>query len=197
MRAQALKDILVKCKPFWGMVYFAGMLFLTHYAWKYSFTESLQTGGVPQIWLWQTFDCSLFFDNCVDYLVSIVDWTFADVFGIEGYRILGHHFYILEPSRSVIGIVWGCTGLKQLFIMTTMILCYPYGHKQKWWAILVFGALVLLVNIFRLEVLFYHTMQNPSDFEQWHEGSKYVVYAIMFGFWIVWEEIVRKHAAGN
>lgn len=197
MNVSFLKAYFEKLKPYWGIFYFAGMLLLTHYAWKYSFSESLAMGGPPQIWLWHTFDCSQFFDTCVNALVEIIDWTFGDFFGIEGYKILGNRFYILEPVRSIIGIVWSCTGMKQLFIMTLMIACYPYAHKHKWWAILLFGALVLLVNVIRLEVLFYHTMQTPSDFTTWHEGSKYVVYAIMFCFWLAWEEIVKKHAPSN
>jgi hypothetical protein len=56
-----LKDTWAKLSPFWGMFYFAAMLLITHFAWKYSFSESLQMGGAPQVWLWQTFDCSAFF----------------------------------------------------------------------------------------------------------------------------------------
>lgn len=179
------------------MFYFAGMLLLTHYAWKYSFTESLQMGGAPQVWLWQTFDCTQFFDTCVDYLCDIVDWAFADVFGVNGYEILGHRFYILEPVRSVIIIVWSCTGLKQLFIFTTMLLFYPYGHKHKCWAIPAFGAIILLLNVVRLLILFYHVKNVPADFDMWHEGSKYIFYAIMFGLWVFWEDIVRKYATRN
>lgn len=192
-----LKDLVLKLKPYWGMFYFAGMLLLTHYAWKYSFTESLQMGGAPQVWLWQTFDCTQFFDACVDYLCKIIDWVFADVFGVADYDIMAHRFYILEPARFVIGIVWSCTGLKQLFIFTVMLLFYPYGHKQKCWAIPAFGVVILLLNIVRLLVLLYHVKHVPSDFDLWHEGSKYVFYAIMFGMWVLWEDIVRKYATRN
>ena len=197
MKNALLKDFVLKLKPFWGMFYFAGMLLLTHYAWKYSFTESLQMGGAPQVWLWQTFDCTQFFDTCVGYLCDIVDWAFADVFGVNGYEILGHRFYILEPVRSVILIVWSCTGLKQLFIFTTMLLFYPYGHKHKCWAIPAFGAIILLLNVVRLLILFYHVKNVPADFDMWHEGSKYIFYAIMFGLWVFWEDIVRKYATRN
>lgn len=197
MKNALLKDFVLKLKPFWGMFYFAGMLLLTHYAWKYSFTESLQMGGAPQVWLWQTFDCTQFFDTCVGYLCDIVDWAFADVFSVNGYEILGHRFYILEPVRSVIIIVWSCTGLKQLFIFTTMLLFYPYGHKHKCWAIPAFGAIILLLNVVRLLILFYHVKNVPADFDMWHEGSKYIFYAIMFGLWVFWEDIVRKYATRN
>ncbi|MEE1183479.1 MAG: exosortase/archaeosortase family protein [Paludibacteraceae bacterium] len=197
MKNALLKDFVLKLKPFWGMFYFAGMLFVTHYAWKYSFTESLQMGGAPQVWLWQAIDCTRFFDTCVGYICDIIDWFFANVFGVDGYEIYGHRFYILEPVRSLISIVWSCTGLKQLFIFTTMLLCYPYGHKHKCWAIPAFGVVVLLLNLIRLMVLFYHVKNVPSDFEMWHEGSKYIFYAIMFGLWVLWEDIVRKYATRN
>lgn len=195
MKKSSLNELMCKVKPYWGVFYFAAMLLITHYAWKYSFSESLQMGGAPQIWLWQTFDCSAFFDKCVDYVCAAINWVFSDVFGVDGYQIYGHRFYILEPVRYVIGIVWSCTGLKQLFIFTMMLLLYPRGHKQKIWAIPAFGVLVLLLNLIRLMVLFYHVKQVPADFDLWHEGSKYVFYAVLFGLWIFWENIVNKYAS--
>lgn len=197
MNLSVLKSFLEKLKPYWGMFYFAGMLLLTHFAWKYSFTEGLQMGGAPQVWLWQAIDCTQFFDSCVDAICSSLDWIFSQVLGMDGYQIFGHRFYITEPVRSVVSIVWSCTGIKQLFIFTTMLLCYPYAHKHKLWAIPAFGVVILLINLLRLVVLFSHIKTTPADFEMWHEGSKYVFYAIMFGFWILWEEIVRKYASRN
>lgn len=195
MDVMIFKDVINKLKPYWGMFYFAALLLITHYAWKYSFTESLAMGGAPQIWLWQTFDCTQFFDVCVDYICTAIDWVLSQVVGLDGYRIIGHRFYIVEPVRSVVGIVWSCTGLKQLFIFTMMLLCYPYGHKHKLWAIPAFGMLVLFLNLVRLLVLFCHIKSNPADFDMWHEGSKYVFYAVLFGFWILWENIVNKYAS--
>lgn len=188
-----IRDTWEKLAPFWGMFYFAALLLVTHFAWKYSFSESLQMGGAPQIWLWQTFDCSAFFDKCVDMECQLMDWLLKDVFGVEGYYLRYHRFYNLEPARSVVAIVWSCSGMKQLFIFTTMLLLYPYGHKHKLWAIPSFGMVMLLLNLVRLLVILLHTKQNPADFELWHEGSKYVFYAIMFGFWVLWEDIVKKY----
>ena len=112
-------------------------------------------------------------------------------------EIFGNRFYITEPTRSVISIVWSCSGMKQLFIFTTMLLLYPFAHKHKLWAIPSFGFVILLLNLIRLMVLFNHMKTNPEDFEAWHEGSKYVFYAIMFGLWILWEEFVRRYAPRN
>lgn len=183
--------------PYWGMFYFAAMLLVTHFVWKYSFTESLAMGGPPQIWLWQTFDCSQFFDSCVKCIVGSMDWLYTNVFGVEGYEIYGNRFYIMEPIRSIVSIVWSCSGMKQLFIFTTMLLLYPFGHKHKLWAIPAFGFVIMLLNVIRLLLLVNHMKTNPEDFEMWHEGSKYVFYAIMFGLWILWEEIIRKYAPRN
>jgi exosortase/archaeosortase family protein len=183
--------------PYWGMFYFAAMLLVTHFVWKYSFTESLAMGGPPQIWLWQTIDCSQFFDSCVKCIVGSMDWLYTNVFGVEGYEIYGNRFYIMEPIRSIVSIVWSCSGMKQLFIFTAMLLLYPFGHKHKLWAIPAFGFVIMLLNVIRLLLLVNHMRTNPEDFEMWHEGSKYVFYAIMFGLWILWEEIIRKYAPRN
>jgi exosortase/archaeosortase family protein len=116
---------------------------------------------------------------------------------IDGYTLRGHRFYNEFPARSVVSIVWSCSGMKQLFIFTTMLLFYPYGCKHKLWAIPVFGIIILALNLVRLMVLLYHTQHVPADFDLWHEGSKYVFYAIMFGIWILWEDIVKKYAPRN
>lgn len=190
-----IKETWAKLAPFWGMFYFAALLLLTHFAWKYSFSESLRMGGEAQVWLWQTFDCTAFFNKIADIQCQFIDWMFKDVFGIDGYTLRGHRFYNVLPERSVVGIVWSCSGMKQLFIFTVMLLFYPYGHKHKLWAIPVFGLIMWLLNMVRLMVLLYHTQQVPADFELWHEGSKYVFYAIMFGCWVFWEDIVKKYAS--
>lgn len=192
-----IKETWAKLAPFWGMFYFAALLLLTHFAWKYSFSESLRMGGEAQVWLWQTFDCTAFFNKIADIQCQFIDWMFKDVFGIDGYTLRGHRFYNVLPERSVVGIVWSCSGMKQLFIFTVMLLFYPYGHKHKLWAIPVFGLFMWLLNMVRLMVLLYHTQQVPADFELWHEGSKYVFYAIMFGCWVFWEDIVKKYASCN
>lgn len=192
MKKESLCQLLQKLTPYWGMFYFALMLFATHFIWKYSFTESLSMGGAPQIWLWQWLDCSYFFDACVDIICRVLDWFFSSVLGIEGYVMQGHRFYMIEPVRSVIAIVWSCTGMKQLFIFTAMLLFYPRAHVHKLWAMPTFGAVVLLLNMVRLAVLLYHTKQAPEDFASWHEASKYVFYAFMFAMWVIWEEIASK-----
>ncbi len=197
MNISFLKTYLEKLKPYWGMFYFAGILLLTHYVWKYSFTEGLQMGGAPQVWLWQAIDCTQFFDTCVRGICTVLDGFMSQVLGMDGYQLFGPRFYLIEPARSVVSIVWSCTGLKQLFVFTMMLLCYPYAHKQKLWAIPTFGVVILLINLIRLTILICHIKTTPADFDAWHEASKYVFYAIMFGLWILWEEIVKKHAPRN
>ena len=184
--------LIQKLTPYWGMFYFAFMLIATHFIWKWSFTESLSMGGAPQIWLWQWLDCSAFFDGLVDVICRFIDWCFSKVLGIDGYMVYNHHFYAFEPVRTMVSIVWSCTGMKQLFIFTMMLLCYPKAHVHKLWAIPAFGAVIFALNIVRLMVLLNHNRVAPQDFAMWHEGSKYVFYAIMFGLWVLWEEISLK-----
>lgn len=187
-----LDKIVQKIAPFKGMIYFACMLLLTHFAWKYSFTESLSRGGAPQVWLWQWLDCSAFFDTLVDGLCVSIDWVMTNVLQIEGYVLRGHRFYCIEPMRSSVDIVWSCTGMKQLFVFTTMLLCYPFAHRQKLWAVPTFAVVILLINWVRLLLLLLCAKANPYEFEPWHEASKYIVYALLFVLWITWENWALK-----
>ncbi len=187
-----LNKILEKLAPFKGMIYFAGMLLLTHFVWKYSFTESLSMGGAPQIWLWQWLDCSAFFETLVEGLCVSIDWFLSHVLNIDGYMLIGHRFHCYEPIRSSVDIVWSCSGLKQLFVFTTMLLCYPYAHRKKLWAIPAFGVVVLIINWIRLVLLLLVAKNNPYEFEPWHEASKYIVYALLFALWVTWENLAQK-----
>ncbi len=88
-----------------------------------------------------------------------------------------------------INIIWGCTGVKQLYIFFFVILF----SQGIWWKRLIYffmGSLVLLFfNVLRISTVILAMKPYPGSFELLHDlVFKYLFYGIIFLLWILWEE---------
>ena len=62
---EKIKNLLKKYSDLKGVVYFIVILLTTHFLWKFSFIEGRDLHGLPQIFLWRTYDLSFIFNNTV------------------------------------------------------------------------------------------------------------------------------------
>jgi len=110
------------------------------------------------------------------------------------YDILGMHVKIkglslvFENSESI-SIVWGCSGFKQMFIFTAIML-FSYGSwKHKLWFIPSGIVLCYFLNVFRVVVLALIAYNYSDMLDFFHTYVfKYAFYCIIFLFWIFWNE---------
>lgn len=187
---EKIKDLLKKYSYLKGVAYFIIILLVSHYLWKFSFIEGKDLRGLPQIFLWRNFDLSYIFNNAVGFLSSQVYWLIHDVFNMD-VVMLKNSVYLKEIS-SLVKIVWSCSGLKQIFVFLCIITFYPGSEKHKLWFIPLGILLIWVLNVIRISSLIGLFESFPNHFDLFHELSKYVFYFIIFMFWVVWEEKIRK-----
>lgn len=187
---EKIKNLLKKYSYLKGVTYFVIILLAAHFLWKFSFIEGKDLSGLPQIFLWRSYDLSFIFNTAVEFLSSQVKWLVHDVFNMD-VVVLKNSIYLKEIS-SLVKIVWSCSGLKQIFVFFCIIAFYPGGGKQKLWFIPLGILLVWIVNVIRISSLIGLFESFPNNFELFHELSKYVFYFIIFMFWVFWEEKIRK-----
>jgi exosortase/archaeosortase family protein len=94
-----------------------------------------------------------------------------------------------QSHGPAINVVWGCTGVKQLYILFFVILF----SRGIWWKRLIYfftGCVVLLLfNVIRITVVVLFIKHDPDSFELLHDFVfKYLFYGLIFLLWMLWEE---------
>lgn len=88
-----------------------------------------------------------------------------------------------------INIVWGCTGVKQIYVFFLVMLFCKGNWRRRFVYFLLGVALLLLFNIIRISCVLIMLRYYPTSFEFLHDGLfKYLFYGIMFLLWMLWEE---------
>ena len=187
---EKIKEIIKKFAYLKGVIYFVVILLAAHYLWKFSFIEGKDLRGLPQIFLWRNFDVSYIFNLAVETLTSQVYYITHDVFNMDVLS-LKNAFYVKEVE-SLVKVVWSCSGIKQMFVFFCIIAFYPGSEKHKLWFIPVGLLLIWILNVLRISSLVGVFAQFKDTFDFAHEISKYIFYFIIFMFWVLWEEKIRK-----
>lgn len=174
-----------------SILYFLGLLFLFHFSWKiaidgdmdstcmYLFGKDITPGWFHTVCCWLTSAASGFihlFPNTQDLITGDTSMKF--------------------PNGGItINIIWGCTGIKQLFIFCGIMIfyrCYPFRKYQwnKLWFILAGCILLTVYNVIRIGSIVMLTNGHPERFDSLHDGIfRYIYYTIIFLLWVMWEEI--------
>ena len=102
---------------------------------------------------------------------------------------LNHSTVFEFANRQSSEIAWGCTGIKQAFIFTCILLSSHGPWKHKWWYILGGLVVVHVINVLRISIVGIVLSQNPAAFDIVHTYFfKYIFYLIIFLMWVMWEE---------
>jgi exosortase/archaeosortase family protein len=174
--------------PMRGIIYFFIILLVAHFFWKFTMLGDESNEVVTFFGL----DLSTGFNAMVVHLTEMVYkalvWLGYDV-EIVGNNIIRH------DNGAAVRIVWACTGYKQAYIFTAIILFYKGPFLRKLWYIPAGLVVVYLFNIFRMVMIIAAIRKNPDSFEFLHEGVyKYMFYGVIFLMWVLWEEKLRKFA---
>lgn len=103
-----------------------------------------------------------------------------------------------NTSSAGVNVIWGCTGVKQIYIFFLVILF----SKGIWWKRLSFfvpGALLLLLfNIVRIGTIVWCLGVYPQSFGFLHDSLfKYLFYGLIFMLWLAWEEKLSDYNWGS
>ena len=173
-------------EPYSGIIYFVVLLMLSHFFWKFTVlgdeTETIVTFFGMNI--------SAPFNFMADHVARVTAWLLETM----GYAIsLSADNVVRHDNNVAVHVVWACTGLKQAYIFVCIIAFYRGTLKNKLWFIPLGLLVVYLFNIFRIVVITALIKENPEWFYILHEHVfKYLFYVIIFGMWILWEEVVSK-----
>lgn len=135
---------------------------------------------------------------------SDISWVFYDAklwFAEKthvGLNVFGVYTQLLMDDISYANghgckIIAGCTAIKQLYMMTVILLFSRGRFIPKSLYLLISMIVMIGYNVFRLMVLTYVVRDHWEWFEFMHiHVLKYVFYGLMFLLWVFWDEWMRK-----
>lgn len=176
-------------EPYSGILLFLILLFFFHFTWKWAIDGDQDS---TRMYVFGK-DCTpAWFDTASLMLAKIIYWLIHLFPGNEDFIRDGTLLYYIDGGIRI-RIIWGCTGIKQMFIFAGIILFYRGPFLKKLWYIPL-GCLVLtLYNIVRTSLISVLTNQHPERFDSLHDGIfRYIYYGIVFLLWVVWEEYFVK-----
>jgi len=171
-------------QPYRGIIRFLIAMFVANIVWKISIKGD--ESGMDAVLLWHIADISGFFNLVTQQISDSVYFILHRILGMDVYM---NNFIVRFDTGEAIRIVWGCSGIKQIFIFL-IIMLFSYGSwKHKLWFIPL-GMLVCYgVNIVRITVLCLIAYSYPNQLDLFHTYIfKYVFYGIIFLIWLVWNE---------
>ena len=173
-----------KLQPIVDVAIFAVIIIFFHYIWWHGFKSFLQSFAafnqveaflahqvyLPSAWI---------VENILNYPITTNDSTNTLFFPNHGY-------IVVEGS---------CSGLKQFYQWTILMLLFPGPWKKKLWFIPAGLLVIHIVNILRIVILSIVVVHWP---QQWDFIHMWILrpffYVVIFGMWVVWVEKVRIRA---
>ncbi len=177
-------------KPYQGIIYFVVLLLGTHLLWKLVVTGNMSGHEIAIFGVDMTAQFTI-----LSYWTTRICYSIIKLFPDTGTFISEGTIMYFTDTKFPISIIWGCTGVKQLYCFATIILLYTGPLKDKLWYIPL-GCLILWAyNIIRIVSICFLTRNHPEWFDALHEGwFRYIYYGIIFLLWVIWEEkIARKN----
>ena len=182
--------LIFKIKEFWsklggyqGIMLFLIVMFASNFFWK--LTVKGDENGLEATFL--CFDLSIVFSTLCRHLAVVIH-SILDLFGITTYL---YDTAIYHLNGEGVRIVWGCSGVKQSFIFTMIMLFARGPVKHKLWFIPLGLFCVYLINIFRLLLLAYIVRDYPESFDFLHGVvAKYGFYGLIFLMWFFWNDFL-------
>jgi len=187
-------------EPYKGIIRFLLAMFVANIVWKISVTGN--ENGIDAVMLWQFIDISGFFHVITQQVSDSVYFILHRILGMD--IKVNSYFMFRFDTGEMVHIVWGCSGVKQMFIFTVIML-FSYGSwKHKLWFIPLGVLICHGINIIRILVLCLIAYRYPNQLDLFHTYIfKYVFYGIIFLIWLVWnekfgyEKIKKEHLNNN
>jgi len=159
-----------------------------HFFWKITITHNEIDLSKFDIY-WFGTDISTPFIAMTQHIAITIHWLFSL---FEPNTTLENTRIIFQNGLSM-NIVWACSGLKQMFIFSAIIICARGIWKHKLWFIPLGLFACHIYNILRITFLGWIVEYHFSLFDFFHEYiTKYIFYGIIFLLWLWWNESFNK-----
>lgn len=182
MKFRTLKQLF---EPYADVIIFMITLLVANYAWKYTMIGD-ENGDMVT---WFGLDVTAPFEFMACHIASVVYWLvglFRDTVSMPDAHT------IRFSSGTGTTIIWGCSGLKQMFIWMCLILTVRGGWKHKAWFIPLGWVCCHAFNILRIFLIALLIEHHPDWFHVLHDYIfKYLFYAMLFGLWVLFVERIR------
>ena len=164
---------------------FALLLMAVHLFWKFSFSD----GPVGMVFFFNT-DATPLFAPLARRLAQATAWLLRQS---ACPVVLNHCRLISLPDMHVIHVVWSCTGLKQMLLMTLVLMTAAGPWRHKAWYLPVSLLVLIVFNVLRIYLIALLVFRGLLAFEWAHAGGKYVYYAVVFLLWLFWQKNFTTH----
>ena len=112
---------------------------------------------------------------------------------IVGYTIKTmHNTIILPEANGYVSVEGSCSGLKQFYQWTILMILFPGPWKKKLWYIPLGILVIHLDNILRIVILSIAVVHWPQQWDFIHLSIlRPFFYVVIFVMWVIWVEKIR------
>jgi exosortase/archaeosortase family protein len=186
-----IKEIIAPLESYKGIIYFLFLLFFFHFSWKIAIDGDMDS---EFIYLFGKDITPDWFNTASRWLTQAASW-FVHLFPNTDDLVTKGSYLYFPNGKTGINIIWGCTGIKQMFIFSGIMICYFGPCLKKLWYIPMGCILLTVYNVIRIGSITMLTNGHPEKFDSLHNGIfRYIYYTIIFLLWLYWEEkMIKKH----
>jgi exosortase/archaeosortase family protein len=186
-----LKKFWKKLEPVHGVIYFAVILLCANAFWKLTITDDDSSQFVKFLGM----NISQPFIFITQNIASTSAYILENWLNVPAFL---HGTTIYFDTKVSINVVWGCSGLKQMFIFFCIIAFYKGSWLNKLWFIPSGFIILHIFNIFRIVVISYFVRNDISLMWFLHDFLfKCLFYGLIFLIWVLWEEKFVKKSKNN
>lgn len=174
-----------KLDPYRGIIGFVITLMLSNLFWKYNILgdDSDSISSIVSLWGW---DISAPFNFMAKNVASVCVYLLTFIgtsVSIDDANVIRH------LNGNGVKIIWACSGIKQAYIFTCIMLFSRGGWSRKIAYILGGLLVVYFFNVIRIAFIAAAVQHHQDWFVFLHEYiTKYAFYAVIFALWVFWEE---------
>ena len=183
--------------PYADVIIFMITLLLVNYVWKYTVIGDEFGDQVT----WFDLDITAPFEWMSCHVAAVVYWLLS--LCRDTAHMVGEHSIRFDSGTGTT-IIWGCSGLKQMFIWMCLMLTVRSGAKgyktwlHKLWFIPFGWICCHAFNILRIFLIALAIEHHPDWFHVLHDYIfKYLFYGMMFGLWVWFVEGIRGVAGSS
>ena len=212
-----LSNIYKTLQPFKNIIWFLCLFLVFEFIWKIC----VHQGEDERILLVLGKDLTAYTEGINKWTAETVYWVVHDLLGYNDFYLINGVTLYFKDSIPI-DIIWGCTGLKQLFMFAFILIFYFGPAKKKLWYIPLSLLILVFINILRLTIIFL-IIKNPFPewfiaVNEWYNDREWVntrecyitfykdwfnifhrdiftwIYydGVIFVLWLIWEEKIRK-----
>lgn len=139
----------------------------------------------------------VFFSEAEEFLAHQVFLPSAWIVGhILQYPIKTLHNTLLFPHNGYVAIEGSCSGLKQFYQWTVLMILFPGSWIKKLWYIPLGLLVIHLNNVLRIVILSIVVVHWPQHWDFIHMWIlRPFFYVVIFALWAIWVEKIKPSKA--